>query len=168
MQTNSTGFNKIFFLFIFVIPNVGNLVICVYFSILLVCNLCTWPPHPTSSDVLFGCPAFSFLLCCFNSLCCSASLRRSPPQPTWAPKLTLGQFLTPCKFPSHLIWALFLHIGPLSPLPSHVDPSDGFSIELSWVGKTKRREIPERAFARRNTCGSCQQIVFLNEVIHML
>lgn len=112
---------------------------------------------PTSSHWLWH-PAWmpSLTNSCFNPLSCFALLYRSPPHLTWALKLTLGRFPTPCRSPLHLIWALILlHLGPLPPIPNKCRPPNGSSTQLSWEGKDKRRGGSERASARRNRCGIC-------------
>ena len=91
----------------------------------------------------------------FNLLSCSELLYRNSPHSTWALKLTLDQFPTPCRFPLHLIWTLILPIGP-SPLTlTTYRPPNGSSTELSCNGKGKRwggSERPEETYV-----GSCSK-----------
>lgn len=111
----------------------------------------------------------SFLNSGFNPLSSSAPLYRNSPHSTWALKLTLDQFPTPCRVPLHLIWTLILHTGP-SPLTlTTYRPPNSSSTELSCKGKGKRQGGSERALARRNRCGgSIVDTVIMDEIIHFL
>lgn len=153
----------------FLFLTVRYLVICIYFIIPLVSNLC--PMHmPTSSHWLWH-PAWmpSSPNSCFNPLSCFALLYRSPPHLTWALKLTLGQFPTPCRSPLHLIWALILlHIGPLPPIPNKCRPPNGSSTQLSWEGKDKRRGALRGLRPENTDVGSVVYRMIMHEITHSL
>lgn len=159
-QTNTTGLNKIFSL---------PFHICDFFfwqweiwlSVFIpafLCNPC--PMHVPDPSHWLGQPVWSpsFPHSRSNPLRCSVSQHRSPPHRAWARKLTLGPFPTSPGFLPYLIWAAILHLGPLTPLPSHADPLNGFRLNCLRREKLRADEAPEKTLARRDIHGSCQQI----------